>query len=654
MVRLLILLILFNVQSTLAKASTYLTPVEKASVSLILKAGNDVGLLSELAQKVYNSSLQLPQVEVVDSFEQFIEKQKSLDLFDHYSLEQISYEQLYPLLKSKKYLSTSSKVQNKIDIYVKNRDAQIKRMYDSVVFFSLASLRQADFDSVKGFKQSMTAQLETTIEHYSAQLSQSQTAQSVMLAKIIKLYFKALPSGQKAEIFYRLIQLPLDSKPMEIFLTMIQNSGPQLQKLVQIVGRRDDIPEDFKLVFQKLESQVKPVPWWQVVQLLKAEKINLNDFTYFEKKPLGVGTMAQTHRAQLKGAQGERNSIVVRFLKPDIETKLAMDHEILSRISLEIDSDPDLKKFQLPSLAQLVDDLHGSIAEELHLDQTLKNQGRAKTVYTSKEIFNYANQKNEISFQVPSVHLFGENSKLMSQDLVFGKKPAKEFGEYAVIYPDLYRAVSEKVAELWIEQAFFKSGFFHADLHQGNILASVSDHEITVNILDFGMTGELNRQLRESALLVSLGIKLENSQLIAKHFLNLAKADSKQLSYVDFLKLVKSKVQQNKQSPQAEQSLEAWTLWALDQGLELHYEFLKLNRGLAAIQSMMQDSKSVLTFEGLAQTISLRNKKYFSQLILKEPLLKTGDYSGILGLLLPQKQTQAAPQILQCRKLFSP
>lgn len=364
--------------------------------------------------------------------------------------------------------------------------------------------------------------------------------------------------------------------------------------------------------------------------------------------------MAQTHRAQYIDDLQRRHNIVIRFLKPEIAKYLEMDHEILKQISIEIDNDPEMKSYNLPSLRDLVDDLHSSVVEELDVAKTVQQQGRGQRIYSRQEMISFNGQKNILNIHVPGAGLYASDSEVMVQDLIFGVKPFQEFDQYKEIYPDLYRVVSEKVAEMWVEEAFFKSGFFHADLHQGNLLAFYGDNKVTLNILDFGMTGQLTQQLRESALLLALGIKLDRADLIAEHFLKLGTMSNPEINGPKLSSLVQSRIDRMTIEPGLGGSLEAWTAWALDLGLELHYEFLKLNRGLTAIEGLLSDSKSTLSIQQLAQRVALRNKSYVTRLLLQEPQMRWADYGKIAFSIFdesePQKRSSGAG--LRCEAFF--
>jgi predicted unusual protein kinase regulating ubiquinone biosynthesis (AarF/ABC1/UbiB family) len=633
-----------------AETQYYLNPSEKAIVALALKSiQTPLTEQAELIQKVLNNikkSEEKVQTRIkVSSYKELIEAQKKADLFDSYSSSQIETDKLLGQIKNVQFYSDSPTVQKKIDQYFQKRTEILRNssLYISLLGFDIALRSRSSKQDLKEFT---TDYIEQKVNLMIQKLNQNENPQTLIISKLLKAYYAHLPQSQKIEIIYQLLKIPINSNSMDVFLVMIQNSGPQIQKLIQIMGRSSNIPVEFQDLFQKLESQVKPIPWREVQSLIESEGLKISDFIYLQHEALGVGTMAQTHRAQMIDDQGIRQNLVIRFLKPGIAELLKMDYDILKIIAQDIDVDPDLKKYSLPSLADLVEDLNLSVVEELNLERTIHDQNRSQKIYTHIELISFNKQKNYLQFNVPKTYSLGKNKKLMVQELVFGQKPSKELAQYKELYPDLYKVVAEKTAELWLSETFFKSGFFHADLHQGNLMLHLTDPVIKLHILDFGMTGKLNQKQRDSAILLGLGIKLNHAELILKHLTQLTKSQSISADFKD--KLLKQ-VRQIKTKEIPTQSLSSWITWALDQGADLNYEFLKLNRGLTAIEVLLTDAKSPLSFVDILQTLTLKNKIYISDLILKEKDLKLKDLPEMISVL---KQMKIEKPLVVCKKLF--
>lgn len=617
-----------------AESKFYLDHNEKIVLIAALKIKNlPVDQRNLQAKKFIDAYNQFPskatETKLIKTFNEFLEENNQNKFFLDKSFESLSIEELIARIKKVSFYSNHSGVQRKIDDYLENRKNKLAEFG-----FSMGMLLGEIASSSEELDRKNLAKLQLAINDFTQkkvngifdEIKKNPTQETEVLSKLLKSYFKYLPDKQKSEMLYQVLQLPINAKMDDLFLIFIQNCGPQLQKLIQIIGRSPDFPEQYKSLFEKLESQVKPVPWAEVKKILLKEGVDLSKFTYFEHKPIGVGTMAQTHRVHYL-ENGIKKSAVIRFLKPHIETLLEMDHEILTNTAKEIDSDESLKKYKMPSLLNLIDDLHKTVVEELYIQETAANQEKGRKTYQDSRIIKFSNQKNLVELTVPGVELIGKNKNVMLQELIFGKKPTKLLTEYKEVYPELYQKIAEFIAESWIQHGFFGSGFFHADLHQGNMLIQLTDEKINVNLLDFGMTGQLSKKLQESVLLLALAVKLDHTDLLVKHFQRLSKNNTLPEHFYE-----KAKQRMKYSQANDDYSVMAWTAWAMDQGLELNYEFLKLNRGLKAIEMLLQDSGSKLEIEDIAINLLKSKKSLVTKILISENLLRKKEYIDLFKL----------------------
>ena len=410
------LVFLLSCSFAFAEGELYLSPLERAVIALTLKIpgrnGKDTAAYIAEIRNAYSQakSAAIARIEV-QSFQEFLRLQSDDRLFSESNLDDLGTSELFEKMQRIEYFSKSNRVQNKIKQYWEDRKAYLSRM---AAFLGFASGQV--FFNVAQSQSEVTAEIQKFInvrlDAYLAEMNLKQTPQVMVLTRVIKLYFENLPLSQKAEMAYQISLLPINSTPMDIFLTMIQNCGPQLQKLAQIKGRDKEVPPKFQAVFQELESKVKKVPWKQVEKLLRSEDVDPASFGYFGKNPKGVGTMAQTHWAQTGKGQ-DRESFVVRFLKPGIEELLEMDHQILKKVAAIVDADPSIKALGLPQFSGFVEDLHASVLEELILAKTVQQQSDGALVYNRSEIVGVNGQKLKIRYHVPKAYLFGKGKKLI-------------------------------------------------------------------------------------------------------------------------------------------------------------------------------------------------------------------------------------------------
>ena len=119
----------------------------------------------------------------------------------------------------------------------------------------------------------------------------------------------------------------------------------------------------------------------------------------------------------------------------------------------------------------------------------------------------------------------------------------------------------------------------------------------------------------------------------------------------NFKQKVQNRISELKINKELNGSIVEWTTWALDQGIELDYEFIKLNRGLKAIEILLADAQSPMTFELIAKKLAFQNKSYVTRLLMNEKDLKLKDFSSLIGIALPTS-TASKKMKISCESLF--
>ncbi|MDG0816200.1 AarF/UbiB family protein [Bdellovibrio svalbardensis] len=456
-------------------------------------------------------------------------------------------------------------------------------------------------------------------------IANSEMAQStdvsmkIVLQTMLTEYFARLSPQSKKLIVSSFLGGNLHANDMQKFEIMVQNSGPQLQKLLQIVARQGDLNPEMIKVFKSLEDAVRPVPYRQVEEILANEKANYK-FIYFENKPIGVGTMAQVHRAKIL-VEGVRKDVVVRFIKPDIEKRVEEDGRILKEVAAILDSNPEFAKTGAPKLAPIVADVTATVTAELSQEDTIARQKMAASRYNQTTFMKTPEYKNSIEFHVPGIYApETPKSKLMVQELVIGKKLDKEAAAWAELAPNLKKGVVEALAKMWGQEVLFGGGFYHSDLHQGNFMVRLTDEKVRVNILDFGMGGVIPADLQRQVMVLGAGIELKNPELVARSFWKISNKSVNEVTEQQLKSLVVARMKAGITNPD-EISIDGWTKWAMNHGLRLPYDFISLNRGIVIVNKLLQDSGSKFSISNMIKSFAFQNPMLvYRRLVLEEKL----------------------------------
>lgn len=487
---------------------------------------------------------------------------------------------------------------------------------------------------------------------------QQDATMRIFLQTMFSEYFSRLSPASKKLIVSSYLGGDLQIGDVKKFEIMVQNSGPQLQKLLQIVARQADMSPEMLEVFRGLENSVRPVPWVQVEELLGTEKNNYK-FAYFERKALGVGTMAQVHRAKII-VNGERTDVVVRFIKLGIAGRVEEDRIILGKVAKILDANPEFRKTGAPKLEPIIEDITATVTAELNQEDTIARQRLAKTRYERTVLMKTPEYKNFIEFHVPAVFAGKDKSQFMVQELVIGKKLDKEAKLYAESVPQLKKGVIEEMAKVWAHEVLFGGGFYHSDLHQGNFMIQLTDAKIRVNILDYGMGGVISPALQRQVLVLGAGIELGSEDLIARSFLKISQQGKNTINESQFRALVRERLRLIKDGKETKTSLENWTAWAMDSGLRLPYDFISLNRGIVIVNKLLQDSGSKMSVTSILKYHARTSPAYIYKVFAIEENISHKDLSRLgwseLQKVLRGDEVSAAPvqagSVLRCEMVF--
>lgn len=646
---LIILFVVITVKSVFAaeaeKVGLYLTFEQRMAISYALLAqGEATAKKEEIIErgKAYLKGILKQPVEtvVVKNFPEFLKAMRgewpnthSLDL-DMEILEKAGPRSL------KNFTSTSPRVQKQIEDYMKWQKLQLlgmaenqknaiglaaKHMGSALKTVATNPLSQKMLEMwLVNESEAVLADRMKELDRVGEKVAESSFAKQqdptsrIFMQTLLSEYFARLNPSSKKLIVSSFMGGDLMMDDMKKFELMVQSSGPALQKLLQVVARQASLPKEVLTVFRHLESSVTPVPWVLVQEIVKDESKNY-DFSYFERKHLGVGTMAQTHRAKIKD-RGE-HAVVPRFIKPDIELRVEEDRKILTEIGRILDSNPELIRMQVPKISPVVNDIIQTIVAELDQQATMDRQKQAK-VYERIVPFVSPEYKSDLEFHVPKIHEpKTKNSRLMVQEMVFGDKLDKvaELFQYSI--PGLKKAIVESVARTWAQEALFGSGFYHSDLHQGNFMVDVKEPRIVINILDFGMGGTITNDMQRQVMVLGVGTDILSADLIARAFWDLSNKSKNQISEAEFKKLVNEKVRDIRAGKEPNITMELWMAWALNRNLALPYEFVSLNRGMAIVNKLLEDSGSKLDLTKITKSLAKENPRIvYQNLVVKERL----------------------------------
>jgi ubiquinone biosynthesis protein len=288
----------------------------------------------------------------------------------------------------------------------------------------------------------------------------------------------------------------------------LEELGPTFIKLGQLLSSREDLlPEAFVRELVKLQDRVSPLPFTVIKNTVERElDASLDElFSSFSETPLASASIGQAHEAVLK--DGTR--VVVKTQRPGIDVLIKTDVSVLSGLAGAIERYVPETRILAPQI--LVEEFFQAMS--LELDYILE----ANNILKSRE-----NLKEMPEVYVPQVYLDLTTHKVLTIELLDGLKMDNLA---ALEARGIDRSsLADTAARSFLKTAL-EDGFFHGDLHMGNLFALApsdkSEGKPRLGMIDFGIMGYLTPRARESLLRIFMALSEEDFETLCMEFAEL-------------------------------------------------------------------------------------------------------------------------------------
>lgn len=368
---------------------------------------------------------------------------------------------------------------------------------------------------------------------------------------------------------------PTEEEAIQI---IFNNSGPGLGKTLQQIGREQGMGDSLAKMMAKLESEGKPVPIHLAKEIIESDPGG-HKFIHIDPEPVGTGTVAQVHRAVIL-KNGEEVEVAVRFLKPGVEKRASADIKILGSVFERMKNDPSVAGMEVPDLDKLLQTLDEFLKADMNIPLTLENHRIAKDVYSKMVKTKLEGSSYLVDFNVPKLY---EPTKNIDDTKLVVTEFIAEGTKFSEISDEGARKVAaQQITKLWVEESLFRSGYTHADLHEGNfkILLSEDGKKLKITFFDFGMNLKITKETKRAFILIGAGAAYNDPKLVAKSLLLFGNNDTN-LSYKELTRVIKDEMIKHGKKDQAE-----WVTWGIKNGFKIPDDLGVLTRGGALINQL--------------------------------------------------------------------
>jgi len=270
------------------------------------------------------------------------------------------------------------------------------------------------------------------------------------------------------------------------FRRMLEELGPTFIKFGQMLSVRQDLfADDVIAELAGLQDRVPPFPGAEARAIVERELGQPLSALYasFDEEPLAAASVAQVHVARLL----EGDMVIVKVQRPGIDETVHADIQVLYLVArLVMRHIPEWRRFDPPGL---VSEFAASLLRELDFNDEGRSADRFRQEFAS-----------EPTIYVPRIYWELSGRRVLTMEHSKGRHISAEYPSDA----ETRTRSAQTLARLLLSQ-IFEHGFFHGDMHPGNVFL-LSDGRICFH--DFGIVGRLSpidqRHLRQLVLALVL------------------------------------------------------------------------------------------------------------------------------------------------------
>jgi len=258
-----------------------------------------------------------------------------------------------------------------------------------------------------------------------------------------------------------------------------EDLGPAYLKFGQMVASSPTaFSKETTEEFAKCLDEVRPIPLKQVWKILRAELGSDPESIYksISTTPLASASIAQVHVAELES--GEK--VVVKVQRPGIHGRIEQDLALmgfLARVAMRFSAE-----LRRANLTGIVDDFRGTIREEMDFRKEASNI----------EAFNELLEQHDLISQAHAPQVYHDLSgpRVLTMERFFGVRIDDKQGVDDRV-DDVVDMLRDTSHVFWT--CVFLGGFFHGDIHAGNIMV-LDDGRL--GYIDFGIFGRFSDENR--------------------------------------------------------------------------------------------------------------------------------------------------------------
>jgi ubiquinone biosynthesis protein len=290
--------------------------------------------------------------------------------------------------------------------------------------------------------------------------------------------------------------------PGEKLCNALEEMGTTFIKLGQFLATRPDIiGQKVATDLEKLQDKL-PSFNTHIAKNILIDELGHENFSKIENfsEPVAAASIAQVHFANIQ-IENKNIEVAIKILRPNIEKIFNEELDALMLLAYIIQSLVNkTKRLKLVEIVQL-------LREITNIEMDLRFEAAAANEF-------YENTKNDLGFIVPKIYWNYTSKKILCLSKVNGVSIREV--EKLKLQNINTNKLAKNIIQNFLKHAI-RDGFFHADMHQGNIFVNKNEDIIPV---DFGIMGRLDKNNKKYLAEILYGFINRDYKKVAEiHFL---------------------------------------------------------------------------------------------------------------------------------------
>ena len=285
---------------------------------------------------------------------------------------------------------------------------------------------------------------------------------------LIKIFFSLLGLFGKKKLNQNFNEEERLCRSMEAMGITFIKLGQFLATRPDIIGEK--LSDQLQTLQDKVPAFSKNVALQEIKKGLGSE--NFNDFINISE-PIAAASIAQVHKAQIK-EDNILKEVAIKVLRPDIKKVFNDEIEALMLLAYIIES--LIKKTKRLKLVEVV----FLLKEITNHEMDLRFEAAAANEF-------YENTRNDVGFKIPKIYWKFTSDNVLTLDWIdaISIRELEKIKSLGINCKSLARDIIQH----FLRHAV-RDGYFHADMHQGNLLIENTGQLI---FIDFGIMGRIDK-----------------------------------------------------------------------------------------------------------------------------------------------------------------